>query len=266
MVRAWGTVPPEGFHVGLAIEDPPSSPRRLQDCAPQPRRRGQRRHARGTSFTNGTGILTPSAPSRSSSSPLGWSRWPLRSRTAGSLPPTPRSRRRRREGHQQGQPEPARRTAAAPAGQGPRRRRQLAQGERVVRQFLVSAGIDDGDFFSTTAREWPTTMRRPTRLYPTAGLCLRQSWGPAWRDTFPIAGVDGTLAGRFKSSPLKAHLWAKTHAQRGQRALRLPHHGHRQNPGVFHSGQRTSPRQRRRTRGHRPHRRSHRGGPVTCIK
>jgi serine-type D-Ala-D-Ala carboxypeptidase/endopeptidase (penicillin-binding protein 4) len=38
----------------------------------------------------------------------------------------------------------------------------------------------------------------------------RQSWGTGWRSTFPIAGVDGTLVGRFRNSPLKGKLWAKT--------------------------------------------------------
>ncbi|MGB6831237.1 MAG: D-alanyl-D-alanine carboxypeptidase, partial [Terracidiphilus sp.] len=37
-----------------------------------------------------------------------------------------------------------------------------------------------------------------------------QSWGAEWRDCFPIAGVDGTLENRFKNTPLKGKLWAKT--------------------------------------------------------
>jgi D-alanyl-D-alanine carboxypeptidase/D-alanyl-D-alanine-endopeptidase (penicillin-binding protein 4) len=38
----------------------------------------------------------------------------------------------------------------------------------------------------------------------------RQPWGEAWKETFPIAGVDGTLSGRFKKSPLAGKLFAKT--------------------------------------------------------
>ena len=51
-------------------------------------------------------------------------------------------------------------------------------------------------FFLRRAR-WPSTP-------------ARQPWGAAWRDTLPIAGVDGTLTNRFKTSPLKGKLWAKT--------------------------------------------------------
>lgn len=87
----------------------------------------------------------------------------------------------------------------------------LAQGARVVRQFMVSAGIDDGDFFlydgSGMSADDRIAPRALTRLLDYAST---QSWGQAWRDTLPVAGVDGTLSGRFKSSPLKGKLWAKT--------------------------------------------------------
>ena len=51
------------------------------------------------------------------------------------------------------------------------------------------------------------TPRAYTRLLSYAS---RQSWGQAWRGTFPVAGVDGSLYGRFRNSPLKGKLWAKT--------------------------------------------------------
>ena len=49
------------------------------------------------------------------------------------------------------------------------------------------------------------------RAYTTLlTYAARQSWGVSWKATFPIAGVDGTLAGRFKGSPLTGKLFAKT--------------------------------------------------------
>jgi serine-type D-Ala-D-Ala carboxypeptidase/endopeptidase (penicillin-binding protein 4) len=87
----------------------------------------------------------------------------------------------------------------------------FAQGARVVRQFLVSAGVDDGDFFlydgSGMSADDRIAPRALTRLLDYAA---GQSWGAAWRATLPVAGVDGTLSGRFKNSPLKGKMWAKT--------------------------------------------------------
>jgi D-alanyl-D-alanine carboxypeptidase len=85
------------------------------------------------------------------------------------------------------------------------------QGTRVVRQFLVSAGVDDNDFFLYDG----SGMSMYDRIAPRACTQLlsyasRQPWGAAWRKTLPVAGVDGTLAERFKHSPLKGRLWAKT--------------------------------------------------------
>jgi serine-type D-Ala-D-Ala carboxypeptidase/endopeptidase (penicillin-binding protein 4) len=87
----------------------------------------------------------------------------------------------------------------------------LAQGTRVVRQFLVNAGVSDADFFFYDG----SGMSMDDRIAPRAFTQLlsyasRQSWGGGWRSTFPIAGVDGTLVGHFRNSPLKGKLWAKT--------------------------------------------------------
>lgn len=87
----------------------------------------------------------------------------------------------------------------------------FAQGTRVVRQFMIGAGIDDSDFFfydgSGLSPSDKITPRAFTRLLTYAS---RQSWGAGWRATLPIAGVDGTLDGRFRNSPLKGRMWAKT--------------------------------------------------------
>lgn len=87
----------------------------------------------------------------------------------------------------------------------------LAQGTRVVRQFLIDAGVNDSDFFfydgSGMSMDDRITPRAYTQLLTYAS---RQPWGAAWRNTFPIGGVDGTLENRFQSSPLKGKLWAKT--------------------------------------------------------
>jgi len=87
----------------------------------------------------------------------------------------------------------------------------FAQGARVVRQFLVDAGVNDADFFLYDG----SGMSPGDRIAPRACAQLlsyasRTAWGTAWRDTFPVAGVDGTLVNRFKNSPLKGRLWAKT--------------------------------------------------------
>jgi serine-type D-Ala-D-Ala carboxypeptidase/endopeptidase (penicillin-binding protein 4) len=87
----------------------------------------------------------------------------------------------------------------------------FAEGTRVVRQFMVSAGVDDNDFFFYDG----SGMSMDDRIAPRATAKLltyaaRQPWGTAWRETLPVAGVDGTLSGRFKTSPLKGRMWAKT--------------------------------------------------------
>lgn len=87
----------------------------------------------------------------------------------------------------------------------------LAEGARVVRQFLVGAGVDDNDFFfydgSGMSMDDRIAPRALTRLLAYAS---HQSWGAAWRATLPSAGVDGTLSGRFKNSPVKGRVAAKT--------------------------------------------------------
>jgi D-alanyl-D-alanine carboxypeptidase/D-alanyl-D-alanine-endopeptidase (penicillin-binding protein 4) len=85
------------------------------------------------------------------------------------------------------------------------------EGTRVVRQFLVDAGIDDNDFFlydgSGLSAKDKISPRAFARLLAYAS---HQPWGAAWRETLPIAGVDGTLDHRFGNTSLKGRMWAKT--------------------------------------------------------
>jgi len=96
----------------------------------------------------------------------------------------------------------------------------IAQGSRVVRQFLLSAGVGDTDFYiydgSGMSPYNRIAPRAYTRLLSYVG---RQSWGNDFRETLPIAGVDGTLLNRFTNSPLKSKLWAKTGTMTGVNAL-----------------------------------------------
>ncbi|MGA2217948.1 MAG: D-alanyl-D-alanine carboxypeptidase/D-alanyl-D-alanine-endopeptidase [Terracidiphilus sp.] len=85
------------------------------------------------------------------------------------------------------------------------------QGARVVRQFLAGAGIPDTDFYLFDGSGLSSNDRiAPRALTQLLAYASHQPWGTTWRNSFPIAGVDGTLAGRFLTSPLKGRIWAKT--------------------------------------------------------
>jgi len=87
----------------------------------------------------------------------------------------------------------------------------FVQGARVVRQFLVDAGIDDRDFFLYDGSgESPNDRVAPRAFTHLLSWASHQPWGAGWRDTFPIGGIDGTLQNRFRKSPLQGKLWAKT--------------------------------------------------------
>ncbi len=87
----------------------------------------------------------------------------------------------------------------------------IADGARVVRQFMRSAGVAPEDFFFYDGSGMSANDLIAPRAY-TALLSYASTttWGDAWKATFPIAGVDGTLSSRFKGSPLQGKLFAKT--------------------------------------------------------
>jgi D-alanyl-D-alanine carboxypeptidase/D-alanyl-D-alanine-endopeptidase (penicillin-binding protein 4) len=87
----------------------------------------------------------------------------------------------------------------------------FAEGTRVVRQFLTEAGISDSDFFLYDGSGMsPRDQITPRALTQLLSYASKQFWGIGWRQTLPVAGMDGTLDHRFLNSPLKGKLWAKT--------------------------------------------------------
>jgi D-alanyl-D-alanine carboxypeptidase/D-alanyl-D-alanine-endopeptidase (penicillin-binding protein 4) len=222
MVRAWGTVPPEGFHASLAVEDPAEfTAAAFKDAL---RSRGVTvnggylpRHKLSTGTADfaderaqplkltPSGLITVAAPLEN--------RKVLATRVSV---PVAQDIAVTNKTSQNLHAELLLRLLGKVHGtEG-----SFAQGTRVVRQFLIGAGVEDTDFFLYDG----SGMSNDDRMAPRAFTQLlayasRQPWGAAWRATLPVAGVDGTLINRFKSSPLKGHLWAKTGTHNEANAL-----------------------------------------------
>ena len=87
----------------------------------------------------------------------------------------------------------------------------IAAGQAAVGAMLTKAGVprwaydfSDGSGMSSYNR---VTPRATVTMLRWIG---RQPWGEAFRATLPIGGVDGTLARRFKGTPLEGKVFAKT--------------------------------------------------------
>uniref|UniRef100_E6QKT0 Penicillin-binding protein (D-alanyl-D-alanine carboxypeptidase) n=1 Tax=mine drainage metagenome TaxID=410659 RepID=E6QKT0_9ZZZZ len=86
-----------------------------------------------------------------------------------------------------------------------------AQGVRVVRQFLISAGVPAEDFFFHDGSGMSMSDLISPRAYTTLlSYAARQSWGSEWRASLPVGGVDGSLDERYKGTPLDGKIFAKT--------------------------------------------------------
>ena len=94
-----------------------------------------------------------------------------------------------------------------------------AQGARVVRQYLLTAGLPKSDFLlfdgSGLSGHDLVTPRSLTQLLVFAA---RQPWYPGFKAALPIGGTDGSLAARFNTR-LKGRVFAKTGTLGESRAL-----------------------------------------------
>ncbi len=112
-------------------------------------------------------------------------------------------------------------------------------GLEVERGFLTQAGIQPNQYVfydgSGMSRENLVTPHAVVQLLRYAAA---QPWGKAWQDTLAIAGIDGSLANRFKGD-VRRRPGARQDRRPGprQRALRLCHHRERRAGGILHLGQ-----------------------------
>ena len=87
----------------------------------------------------------------------------------------------------------------------------IAQGSRVVRQFLIQAGVDPNDFlFFDGSGLSPNDLITPRAATTLLAYAARQPWGALYRSSLPIGGIDGTLDDRFTTGPLRGKVFAKT--------------------------------------------------------
>jgi D-alanyl-D-alanine carboxypeptidase/D-alanyl-D-alanine-endopeptidase (penicillin-binding protein 4) len=93
-------------------------------------------------------------------------------------------------------------------------------GARVVRAFLLHAGVDKDDFVffdgSGLSGHDLVAPRATARLLLFA---TTQPWFADWKRTLPVGGEDGSLVERFGKVPLKDHVFAKTGTLGEARAL-----------------------------------------------
>ncbi len=87
----------------------------------------------------------------------------------------------------------------------------IADGQSAVQAMLTRAAVPrwaydfaDGSGMSNYNRVSPRATVQMLRW------SVAQPWGVAFRDTLPVGGVDGTLARRFKGTPLEGRVFAKT--------------------------------------------------------
>ena len=93
-------------------------------------------------------------------------------------------------------------------------------GLEVVRGFLNRAGVpaEEYSFYdgSGLSRQ---NLATPNAVVQLLRYAAAQPWGPSFRSTLPVAGVDGSLAGRFKDASVHGNVEGKTGSLGGVKTL-----------------------------------------------
>ena len=93
-------------------------------------------------------------------------------------------------------------------------------GLEVLRGFLNRAGVPSEQYLfydgSGLSRQNLTTPHAVVQLLRYAAA---QPWGASFRETLPVAGIDGSLADRFSNLDRRAHVYAKTGSLGGVKSL-----------------------------------------------
>lgn len=84
-------------------------------------------------------------------------------------------------------------------------------GVAAVKQFLLQAGLKEDEFTFLDG----SGLSRRDLVTPAATVQLliyaaRQPWGPAFEESLPVSGVDGSLSDRFQKTPAVGLIHAKT--------------------------------------------------------
>jgi serine-type D-Ala-D-Ala carboxypeptidase/endopeptidase (penicillin-binding protein 4) len=96
----------------------------------------------------------------------------------------------------------------------------VESGLEVVRGFLTKAGIPSDEYVFYDG----SGLSRQNLVTPHAVVSLleysaNQPWGKSFRDTFPLAGVDGSLAERLKGTAAQGNVHGKTGSLGGVKTL-----------------------------------------------
>jgi serine-type D-Ala-D-Ala carboxypeptidase/endopeptidase (penicillin-binding protein 4) len=96
----------------------------------------------------------------------------------------------------------------------------VGNGLEVLRGFLNKAGVPNDQYVFYDG----SGLSRQNLVTPHAMVTLleyasKQPWGTAYRDTLPVAGIDGSLADRLKGTIAQGRVYAKTGSLGGVKTL-----------------------------------------------